>query len=611
MPTQVSYPGVYIEEFTPGAPIQGVSTSTAAFLGLCKYGPPLEPTLITSWDAFLARFADPDLSVKPEDNDYLWYAVRGFFQNEGKICFVTAVSNAEPDSATLLDGNGQETVTIKARTPGQSSPPISVAATVSNKVKSTEANLFEPEASISIAAEGNRSFEVTDEVEAAKFLGGDEIHIEDGADSEDAVVARIQGKLVFLSSALQSTHAAGTKVNLRLLKPFARTFRVQQPENGLSVGSIITLKQIGVVPFTTVVQSIATERISKILTTYRLTVKDGINGFTLYSGDPIRIQSEEFDLAVTQGSTKTYPELSMSPGHPRYFANIIHSDPVGAIYAEASGSPSSSAIPENRPVTSGTLSGGENHDPTKVTGSDYQDALTKLGKIDDINIVAAPGLTDDDVQIAVIDHCAITKDRFAILDSVRGTPLSGSSGSIETQRNGRENDKGVAALYYPWLIVTSELTGKPLLIPPSGHVAGIYARTDNNRGVFKAPAGTEAIVNGALGVEQPLTDAEQGLINMKGINVIRVFRHGGRPVVWGARTTSENTNWQYVNIRRLFLFLEESIQQGIRGAVFEPNNLALWQKLKRTISAFLTQQWRDGALFGERIRRFTCALMKY
>jgi phage tail sheath protein FI len=132
-------------------------------------------------------------------------------------------------------------------------------------------------------------------------------------------------------------------------------------------------------------------------------------------------------------------------------------------------------------------------------------------------------------------------------------------------------------------------------------VAGIYARTDNNRGVFKAPAGTEATISGALGVERIFSDADQGFVNLKGINVIRVFVHGGVPVVWGARTTTTNTNWQYVNIRRLFIFLEQSIQQGIRGSVFEPNNTSLWQKLKRTIGAFLAEQWRDGALFGAKV----------
>jgi len=140
-----------------------------------------------------------------------------------------------------------------------------------------------------------------------------------------------------------------------------------------------------------------------------------------------------------------------------------------------------------------------------------------------------------------------------------------------------------------------------LLVPPSGHLAGLYGRIDNSRGVFKAPAGLEAGLQGTIGVETVLNDTQQGLLNMTyGVNVIRVFK-GGQPTVWGARTTAVvagNTNWQYVNIRRLFLFLEQSISQGIRFAVFEPNNTNLWGKLTRSISAFLKQAWTDGALFG-------------
>jgi phage tail sheath protein FI len=128
----------------------------------------------------------------------------------------------------------------------------------------------------------------------------------------------------------------------------------------------------------------------------------------------------------------------------------------------------------------------------------------------------------------------------------------------------------------------------------------VIARTDITRGVHKAPA-NEAL-NGALGVEAMVSDIEQGQLNLKGINVIRVFQTGGRPILWGARTlaTGVDNNWMYVNVRRLFLFVEESIQEGIRWAVFEPNNTALWQKLRRSITDFLTRVWRDGALFGDK-----------
>jgi phage tail sheath protein FI len=174
-------------------------------------------------------------------------------------------------------------------------------------------------------------------------------------------------------------------------------------------------------------------------------------------------------------------------------------------------------------------------------------------------------------------------------------PLFGS-GSLEEQRRGLDSTRGYAALYAPWLRVVPSNDGPPILVPPGGHVCGVFARSDAARGVHKAPA--NEIVNGVLGVETRISLIEQGQLNLLGINIVQVFQDGGRPIVWGARTTATDTNWQYVNIRRLFLYLEESIQEGIRWAVFEPNNLSLWQKLKRTLNDFLMRAWRDGALFG-------------
>jgi len=180
-----------------------------------------------------------------------------------------------------------------------------------------------------------------------------------------------------------------------------------------------------------------------------------------------------------------------------------------------------------------------------------------------------------------------------VLDSDLGEDLQ----AIETHRHGLDSTRGYAALYYPWLQVPPLGSGGPVFVPPSGHVCGIIATRDELRGVHVAP-GNE-IVDGALGVERSVSDEDHGILNLQGINVIRVFRNGARPVLWGARTTATDTNWQYVNIRRLFLFLEKSIQEGIRWAVFEPSNTGLWEKLRRSLTDFLTRVWREGALFGE------------
>lgn len=599
MSVPVSYPGVYIDEFTPAAPIQGVGTSTAAFIGVNAIAPPNTPTLITSFDAFVAQFTDGSI---PEDDDYLWYAVQGFFANGGTVCFVTAVSNAKPDEATLSDENNVNTIVVSARANGVQSPAITVTAAAVHAVPidtTKPARLFEPTATIDHTSPDMKSVVVTSASDAASFLAGDALLLGTGAGSKQATVARVSGTLIFFKDPIDTLL---TNVPLRLddLPAFCSSFRTENAQ-GLVQGSIVTFSQTGATPMPTIVTSVTTERISPTLTTFRVTVQDGLNGFTLYqsSGNRITFQSEEFSLTVS-GLPNPYTPLSMSPSHARYYASVINGDAAGNVWAAPANPPSTSAVPKNRPSGTFTLTGGANHNVAAIRSAPlpwYSAGLKTLEPISDVNIVAAPDTTDSSVQGALKDHCVNLANRFGILDSAKGTALA----DIPDQRNGLENDKGFTALYYPWIEVASRKTGKRIIMPPSGYVAGIYARTDNNRGVHKAPAGTEATINGALGVERIFSDADQGFINLKGINVIRVFMHGGVPVVWGARTTTTNTNWQYVNIRRLFIFLEQSIQQGIRGSVFEPNNTSLWQKLKRTIGAFLTEQWRDGALFGDKV----------
>jgi phage tail sheath protein FI len=189
-------------------------------------------------------------------------------------------------------------------------------------------------------------------------------------------------------------------------------------------------------------------------------------------------------------------------------------------------------------------------------------------------------------------------DRFAVIDPPPGLDpfTSPAAQGIDTIRAMVDSKRGYAGLYYPWIQVAPAGKGIPLFVPPSGHVCGMMALVDQTRGVFKAPA--NQVLVGATAVQKKLTDTEHGLLNLQGINIIRVFTNGGPPTVYGGRTTATDTNWNYVNVRRLFLFLEKSIQTGIQWAVFEPNNTNLWAKLSQTINAFLASQWKAGALFG-------------
>jgi phage tail sheath protein FI len=219
-------------------------------------------------------------------------------------------------------------------------------------------------------------------------------------------------------------------------------------------------------------------------------------------------------------------------------------------------------------------------------------ALDDLKPIDEVALVAIPGATDDAVQNAVLDHCEneFAQDRFAILDGRRTTTLT------KAAIQGGARDSSYGAIYFPWILVFDPATNANVTIPPSGHLAGVFARVDSTRGVHKAPA--NEVIRGALNVEVPVSRQGQAGLNPDDINVIRKF--DGNITVWGAHTLAgrEDAEWRYVNIRRLFLFLRESIDQGTQWVVFEPNEPGLWAKIIRNVTAFLTAVWRDGALFG-------------
>jgi uncharacterized protein len=241
---------------------------------------------------------------------------------------------------------------------------------------------------------------------------------------------------------------------------------------------------------------------------------------------------------------------------------------------------------------------------------------------DEIAIVAAPGFTDAASHEALLSHCEKMKDRVAILDGPpdvrsvdhlvkvataaptkprRGGGESESAAAGESRSEGafrpRMSDGGFGAFYFPHITVRDPLSSKDLVdVPPSGHIAGIYARTDATRGVHKAPA--NEIIRGALNVTYRVTRQEQEQLNPEGVNCIRLFpREGIR--VYGARTVAASSSeWRYLNVRRLFNMIEESIARSTRWVVFEPNDRPLWKSIKRDVSAFLTLIWRQGALMG-------------
>lgn len=248
--------------------------------------------------------------------------------------------------------------------------------------------------------------------------------------------------------------------------------------------------------------------------------------------------------------------------------------------------------------------------PTGLSADDYVGDVSErtgfagLESVDEVTMLCVPDLmsayqqgsidleTVQAVQLGMIAHCELMGDRMAILDPPPGLNAQQVK---EWRVEAAGYDSHYATLYWPWIKIPDPVTGLMTFIPPSGHVAGIWGRNDDTRGVHKAPA--NEVVRGAVSLELQITKNEHDLLNPVGINCLRSFP--GRGIrVWGARTLSSDPAWKYVNIRRLFNYLEETILTGTNWAVFEPNDEALWARLRRTIGAFLVNEWRKGALFG-------------
>ncbi|HLA63088.1 MAG TPA: phage tail sheath subtilisin-like domain-containing protein, partial [Rhodothermales bacterium] len=240
--------------------------------------------------------------------------------------------------------------------------------------------------------------------------------------------------------------------------------------------------------------------------------------------------------------------------------------------------------------------GGDGSSPDEKSG------LRALEAIEDISIVAAPGYsygyveaettgqsTIRAIQQHLINHATRMRYRIAVLDA----PDDATLGDVRAFRG--QIDTKYGALYYPWVTVVNPIDGRELNVPPSGHVAGIYARNDVERGVQKAPA--NEIVRLAVGFEQLLSGAQQEVLNPEGVNCFRFFEGRGYRL-WGARTATSDGEWKYVNLRRYFNYLERSIDKGTQVFVFESNGERLWENVRRTVYDFLLNEWKSGRLLG-------------
>jgi phage tail sheath protein FI len=606
-----TYPGVYIEEQPAIGPIAGVGTSTAAFIGPAVRGPLLRPTLITNWTQFKNIFG----GYMTAPLFYMAYAVKGFFDNGGTAAYIVRAGTGQAPFLALPDGgpgsaqSAKQSLVLRGKQLGPGSQ-INVMVAAASIV--SQAPVFTAHGAIKQGQDtAVGAYKMTLDSIAGKFGTGDIVTIDPATagKTETAVIDRVNGSTLILMTALTQAHSAGAIVRVADLQPRQTTFRVQNAQ-ALEPGSVIQmLPQEGSSPDYQVVETVSGELVT--LAAPGLTNAYPMDS-TVANFQPVNVTSREFSLSI--GPAEKFDELSMDPRHSRYWRAVVNSNYVD-VSLPAPADASLQAPPNNQPWYGNTgsgaqsLQGGKADSPGTLQLSDYQAGLDALVPIQDVQLVCIPDRLPDDqanaVQQAIVTHCASLGDRFAILDAKPGLAADATPGSdLLTQRSSCDSPGGYASFYYPRILISDpngRTASDTLVVPACGHLAGVYARVDAQRGVHKAPA--NEFINGAVGLETSSIDSSTlGLLNLVGIDVTRILPGEARPIVWGARTTAPKgqTAWMYNSVRRLFIYVETSLKNGLRSWVFEPNGPGLWKKLDRTITEFLTRVWRSGALVGNK-----------
>jgi len=535
-------PGVFVEETSFRAKsIQGVGTSTTAFVGPTRKGPlGMVSDVITSFGEFERIYGGlADLSISgTAGTNFMAHAAKAFFDNGGGRLYVartfTARQVTTPSTRTIEANSASADVTaaddsvvgsVRARSPGSGLNGFIIAYQKLTPATATTLNAA-PTGSM-VQTGGTNYF-----VKAADGVWNVENPVGDGSDALDVGALPTDAQLVTL--------------NLEI-RPGAET-----ADDDAEGGPIL------------------------------------IEGLGFGPGHPRALADALSENPTSRGQTLAQPYWFDQDGATTAHSLRLAMFPDGTDGTEEF-----------------QLTGGIDGNECVVSDTDseilsYDEALALLEEVSDVAIVAAPGSSATSstlgVHLSLISHAERMKYRIAVLD----TPENRSVGDARNDRAALASKH--AALYYPWVVVSNpsarpsdDTIPKELALPPSGFVCGIYARNDIQRGVWKAPA--NEVVRGALRFEREISKGEQEVLNPEGINCLRSFFGRGNRV-WGARTVSSDPEWIYVNVRRYFNYVEHSIDRSTQWSVFEPNGPALWSNITDTISSFLFAEWRSGALLG-------------
>lgn len=588
-------PGVYVEEVSYRAKsIEGVSTTTTAFVGPTRYGPvELVPDVITSLVEFERIYGDRQpLNFGSGDvPNYMWHAVRMFFENGGKRLYVGRVfKDGTPETVIASPLASPLTSPVGGPLSGNVSFPGGVA--VSQQTQHLLVSARFP------GAGGNMHVRIT-------LTAGPNIFDPDtsGTPPRPTLRGATAYDLVMINAAAPGlpqfwwaeSFFDGATMKWRLRRDASTTMAIDG--GGITSAQVVTAT-VTVIPSDPNIATFVYPELA-LDGRHRRSGADDSMAAQFAADQPSLGRARSIPIVMSLDAYDSGIALAnhiLSLGGAALANKLkdpISSDADRSFTFELTGG-DDGALPEV-----GDYNGKGSTDPT----SKIKSGLTALEDIDEISIVAAPGATANyatrsaaELAIinAVISHASRMRYRIAVLDS-------GDKQSIADVRELRGKvDSTYAALYYPWITELDPVTQREINLPPSGAVCGIYARNDINRGVFKAPA--NEVVDGAIGLETILNKAQQDILNPLGVNCFRFFEGRGYRL-WGARTITSDSEWKYVNLRRYFAYLEHSIDRGTQWAVFEPNGDRLWANIRITISDFLFNEWVNGALLGDKAEK--------
>jgi phage tail sheath protein FI len=618
-------PGVYIEETSFRAKsIEGVSTTTTGFVGASRFGPvDLEPDIITGLVEFERVYGDRqklEFGNGAKTHNYLWHAVRAFFEEGGKRVYIGRIFRP-----LVITGDADDVENVYKRP--------------SEKIDEDD-----PSQTGALYSDGHARAWMYQDASTPT------------TDTSVLVRARFPGAAgnmrVRVTVKLGQNILTGTDGNLtaKSLRPYDTVWlsNVTSPVDSPPGSGGFRLAHYDEAEQTWIFGDTATKTTNDL----RLNTPSGsgFDALSITEGDEVRVVTLTLSVTSADGATtNVWDNIALDPQHENTFGTpdsirqtfsqnpsslsqartlpivVLVGDGLSTgvelietLVAYGASSNSNASLSGNllnnlnstdseRSVEILLTGGNDGQLPgaDEYTGSINEQTNAKFGLVafedlEDISIVATPGATagyaDNTSEAtaiinALIAHAERMRYRIAVIDS-------GDNQSVSEVRAMRAKiDSKYAAFYYPWIRVLDPVTNSEINLPPSGFVAGIYARNDINRAVYKAPA--NEVVNLAIGFEKMLNRAQQEVLNPEGINCFRFFEGRGYRL-WGARTTSSDPEWKYVNLRRYFAYLERSIDKGTQWAVFEPNGSMLWDNVRRTIEDFLFNEFQMGALLGDK-----------